>query len=183
MSSNLTSLKSFIEMEDMSTLKKQQIIFHSVGFGSAAYWWSDSQRIAGVTDAIRKTRIFFFLCRSMLDKEKTFFFFFYDVCIVFHHNHRRKVFVKMLMEPKQSCRRVPSWSQLKYILSWNIYSIMCSPHLNRHPLSFSSGATIELTVLSRREKCKKKYHFLQKRKFVKNVCNWVCFSIHEPQST
>lgn len=62
--------------------------------------------------------------------------------------------------------------ELSYILSLNIYSIMSfSTNLNHHLLSFSSGATIEWTILSHWKKYKEKYHFLQERKFVKNVCN------------
>lgn len=88
LSSNLTSLKSFIEMEDMSTLKqtnKKQIIFHSGGFGSAAYWWSDSQRIAGATDAIRKTRNVSFFVNLCWTRRKPFFLFlfFFMMCVLF----------------------------------------------------------------------------------------------------
>lgn len=88
---------------------------------------------------------------------------------------------KMLMWPKQNHQEkcVIMESVIIYILSSNKYSIMSfSSHPNDYLLSCSSGATTNWITLSLRKKYEKKYHFLRKRKFVKSVCNWVCFTIH-----
>lgn len=86
------------------------------------------------------------------------------------------IFLKFLTMPKCWC------NQNKTVIPSDIYSIMSLSYLHHHLLSFSSGATIKWITLSRWKKYKKKYRFLRRTKFVKNVCNWVCFQYmnHNP---